>query len=209
MRVHYRLTIAVAAVLTAACNTGQDVSNSRTIGSNANSAVEASNAAGHTRPGDANHVATSAANAVQPATPANDFMMEAAYGGLAEVEMGKLATRKAASPEVKRFAEMMIADHTRTNEELKAIATQKGVAVPTTPDPLHRSMMEDMTNLSGSEFDRRYVNAMVDDHQRTVDRFQRQADAGTDADVKAFAARTLPILRQHLEAIRNIQANLK
>lgn len=172
----------------------------------ANAAANMANTVANTA---ANAVNT-AANAVSRATTASadDFLEEAAGGGLAEVEMGKLAASKAQNAEVKKFGQMMVADHTKANAELKALAAKKNIKVPADASS-HRSTIEELKQLIGADFDKAYVKAMVDDHETDVDAFQKQADNATDPDVKAFATKTLPTLKKHLEAIKAIQAKMK
>ena len=151
-------------------------------------------------------------SATAPANIANathSFWTEAAIGGMAEVELGKLAQSKATNNSVKEFGQMMVVDHSRANDELKEVAARKNVALPTSIDSKHQSEIERLKGLSGAEFDRAYVELMVDDHEEDVQKFEEQADKSTDADAKAFAEKTLPTLRRHLEAIKNVQAKLK
>ena len=140
---------------------------------------------------------------------AKDFITEAAQGGIAEVELGKMAVTKAASPEVKKFAQMMVDDHTKANTELKELAQKKGVQIPAETDSSHKSTMEDLRNLVGAEFDKEYVENMYDDHKHDVAEFEDQSENASDPDVKAFAAKTLPVLRKHLEAIEAIRSKMK
>ncbi|HLL99981.1 MAG TPA: DUF4142 domain-containing protein [Pyrinomonadaceae bacterium] len=142
--------------------------------------------------------------AVTGAMSDKDFMTEAAVGGMAEVESGKVASTKAQSPDVKKFAQMMIADHTKSNTELKTLAAGKNVTLPTELDAKHKSTMTELQNLSGTAFDRAYVAAQLADHEKTVKLFQSQAQNGSDADVKAFAAKNLPALQMHLEMVRSL-----
>jgi putative membrane protein len=137
-----------------------------------------------------------------------DFMHEAAQGGMAEVEMGKLAAQKGQNAEVKKFGQMMVTDHSKANEELKGIATKKSVPLPADLGT-HKSSMDKLSSLSGAEFDRTYVQMMVEDHEKDVAAFQKQADSGTDPEVKAFAAKTLPTLKKHLTAIQEIEKKLQ
>jgi len=135
-------------------------------------------------------------------------MKEAAEGGMAEVEMGKLASQKAQNPDVKKFGQMMVTDHTAANTELKALAAKKNIALPADAGS-HKSNMDALAKESGAGFDKAYVNDMVSDHEKDVSDFQKQADSSSDPDVKAFAAKTLPVLRKHLDAIKAIEAKMK
>lgn len=127
------------------------------------------------------------------------FMEKAAAHGLAEVELGRLAAQKASNPEVKRFGEMMVEHHGQANNELKQVASAKGVELPATPDKDHQKKMEKMQKLSGAEFDREYMKNMVKDHKSDVKDFRKQAEDAKDPEVKGFAAKTLPTLEHHLQ----------
>jgi len=139
----------------------------------------------------------------------NDFIMKAAQGGMAEVELGKLAQTKSQNAEVKKFAQMMIEDHSNANTELKALATKKSVTLPTEVNAEQKATADKLKTLSGAEFDKAYVETMVSDHKKTVDLFEKESTGGADADAKAFAAKTLPKIKAHLEMIQGIQAKMK
>lgn len=136
------------------------------------------------------------------------FMNDAAPGGMAEVEMGRLAVKQAASKDVKAFAERMIADHSKAGAELKALAQQKKVMLPAEILPKHKEIVEKLSKLNGAEFDKEYVKAMVADHEKDVTAFEAQAKGSVDADVKAFAEKTLPTLKMHQQMIRDIAAKM-
>lgn len=132
------------------------------------------------------------------------FTTAAAQGGMVEVKLGNLALAKSENADVKRFAEMMIADHTRANNDLKEIAAGKSVALPTDISDEQKSTLDKLSKFSGAEFDKEYVKAMIEDHERDVKEFRTQSQNGTDAEVKAFAARTLPTLEAHLDMVKGI-----
>ena len=140
------------------------------------------------------------------ALAANDaaFMKKAADGGLAEVAHAKLAQEKASSAEVKAYAAKLEKDHTQANTELKQVATQKNVTLPDQPSKMHQAMHDKLAKLSGAEFDKAYVAAMLEDHQKDVKEFSRAAASSADADVKAFAAKTLPTLKDHLQQVQQL-----
>lgn len=158
------------------------------------------NAAGSRQP------AASAAEAA----PADDrgFVARAAVGGQAEVQLGELAQRNGSSSQVKQFGAQMVRDHGKANEELKAVATPKGMQLPMQLDAKHAELSARLKKLSGAEFDREYVRAMLDAHKTDVALFERQAASGRDADLKAFAQKTLPTLRQHLEHVQGLSASV-
>jgi putative membrane protein len=132
------------------------------------------------------------------------FMMKAAQGGLYEVEAAKLALSNASSAEVKEFAERLIADHTKANQQLMQIAADKGVSVPDTMGQKHEAKLNRLRNLQGEEFDRAYMSHMVKDHAQDVQEFRTASQRATDQDVKTFASTTLPTLEEHLERARSI-----
>jgi putative membrane protein len=137
-----------------------------------------------------------------------DFLHQAAEGGMAEVDMGRLATQKAQSAEVKKFGEMMVADHTKANEELKGIATKKNIPLPADMGT-HKATIDELNGLSGPDFDRAYIKQMVEDHEKTISMFEKQAGSSTDSDVKAFATKSLPVLKKHLESLQAIQSKMQ
>jgi len=138
----------------------------------------------------------------------HNFMDEAAMGGMAEVQLGKLAQEKGMSQRVKNFGEMMVRDHSAANDDLKAIARQKNV---TLPDNLgkHQDHYNDLSKKNGAEFDKAYMKMMLDDHQDDVKAFEKVAENGTDPDVKTFASQKLPVLRKHLDSAKAINKSLK
>lgn len=138
-----------------------------------------------------------------------DFMNKAAQSGMAEVELGKMASQKAQNAEVKQFAQQMIAEHTRANNELKTLAAGKSFTLPTDVNAEHKEAMDKLSKLSGAAFDKEYVAVMIKDHEKSVAEFQKQSDGGTDADVKAFAAKTLPVIKMHTEMVKGINAKMK
>jgi putative membrane protein len=126
-----------------------------------------------------------------------DFMVKAASGGMMEVELGRMALQKATSSQVKKFAQQMVDDHTKTNEELKALAAKKNITLPTTPGDEAQEHINDLAKYSGAEFDKEYLELMHKDHQEDLDLFKEAAEDAEDAEVKAFAAKTLPVLQTH------------
>ena len=127
-----------------------------------------------------------------------NFIMEAAMGGMMEVELGRIAAQQGASDAVKQFGQRMVDDHSKANTELMTLASSKGITLPTELDPKHRAHVTKLSGMSGAEFDREYVKMMVSDHRKDVSEFEKQSTRGTDADLKAFAGKTLPTLQEHL-----------
>ncbi len=137
------------------------------------------------------------------------FATAAANGGMAEVALGKLALQKTTNAQIKDFANMMITDHGKANDELKTIAKAKNITLPDSVDSDHQKKMADLNKKTGKDFDKAYVDAMVDGHKKTLDLMNDAAKNCKDADLKAFAAKTAPTVKMHLDAIKKIKDGLK
>ncbi|MBF9255533.1 DUF4142 domain-containing protein [Pontibacter sp. 172403-2] len=129
----------------------------------------------------------------------SEFMTKAASGGMMEVQLGQLAQENAASQEVKDFGKMMVDDHTKANEELKALAAQKNITLPDSMGQEQMDHVQELQGKTGAEFDQAYMSLMVEDHQEDIDLFKEAAQDLEDPDVKAFASKTVPVLQHHLE----------
>jgi putative membrane protein len=136
------------------------------------------------------------------------FMKEAADGGMAEVELGQLAADKASSPDVKEFAQRMVTDHSQANDQLKQLAAQKGVTLPSSPSPKNEAIKNKLSKLSGDAFDQAYMSDMLKDHRTDVAAFQKESTSGQDPDVKQFASQTRPTLKDHLKQAETISPKL-
>ena len=136
-----------------------------------------------------------------------DFIMDAAIGGLEEVELGQIAAQKGTSEAVKQFGQRMVDDHSKANTELMTLAQSKGITLPTALDEKHQKDVTKLSALSGAEFDRAYSKMMLSDHTKDVSEFEKQSTKGTDPDLKAFAAKTLPTLQEHLQMARALPGN--
>src|SRR5262245_1755711 len=128
----------------------------------------------------------------------HQFVMDAARGGMAEVELGKLASEKAQSEQVKQFGKRMADDHGKANDELKSLAQQKNITLPTELDAKHQAEQDKLSKLSGAQFDSAYMQEMVQGHRNVVNEFRKESQSGKDPDVKAWAAKTLPTIEEHL-----------
>jgi putative membrane protein len=137
------------------------------------------------------------------------FIKDAAAGGMMEVELGKVAADKGTNDKVKQFGKRMQEDHGKANDELKKIAADKGVEIPTALEGKHKKTVDRLSKLSGGEFDRQYMRAMVDDHKEDLEKFQREADKGADPAVKQFASKHVPVLKQHLELAQTTAKEVK
>jgi len=138
-----------------------------------------------------------------------EFVKEAGSGGMLEVELGKVAAMKAKNADVKAFAERMVKDHTAANAKLKTAAKTAGFSVPEKLMDEHQKSLDKFKNYKGTDFDKDYVDAMVKDHEEDVQAFTRASKEAKDARVKAFAADTLPVVQQHLEAAKKLHNRSK
>lgn len=137
------------------------------------------------------------------------FAVDAANGGMTEVELSKLATTKATNADVKKFADMMIMDHTAAGEQLKTIAKTKNITLPDSVNADSKKAIADLSKKSGPDFDKAYVDKMVSDHKSTVDMFESASKNLKDADLKAFVDKTLPTIKGHLDNIKKIKSSMK
>jgi putative membrane protein len=138
-----------------------------------------------------------------------EFAMEAASGGLTEVALGKLAQEHGANIRVKNFGAMMIKDHSKANDKLMALAKSKKMALPTVPNASDQSIIDKLSKKSGKDFDEAYVSDMIDDHKKDIKTFQYALKNCSDPGLKAFASKTLPVLKNHLDAINTIHDSMK
>ena len=136
------------------------------------------------------------------------FMMMAATSDMNEIGLSNQALSKSTNEEVKKLAQMMIDDHTKSSEELKPIAMSKNVMLPAEMDSKHKSAMEKMSSMSGMEFDMAYIKMMVKDHEKAVSMFTKESNSSKDAEAKAFAAKTLPVIQMHLDMSRKMMTSM-
>jgi putative membrane protein len=134
-----------------------------------------------------------------------NFIRDAAIGGIAEVELGKLAGSMSQSDPVQEFGRRMVEDHSKINEQLASIAKEAGATPPTAVDDEHKAIHKQLEGLSGPAFDRAYIDSQLNEHQTAVQLFEWELNAGDSARLKSFAAATLPTLFRHLEMARDIQ----
>jgi putative membrane protein len=131
------------------------------------------------------------------------FVTMAAQSGMTEVELGKLALNKSSNADVKQFADTMVKDHTKANDELRAIASSKQLDVPSGLDADHAAMVKSMSSKSGKDFDSAYAKHMVADHDKAITLFKSETK-DTDKELAAFAQKTLPILQNHQQMAQRL-----
>ncbi len=133
------------------------------------------------------------------ATMDSDFILTAAQGGMTEVALGQLAADKGVRDDVKGLGKMMVKAHTKMNDDLKSLATQKGVILPTTLDAKHQALVDKMTALTGTEFDDAYIAGMVKGHTKDAKAFKSESATTQDADIKGFLDKSIPVVEMHLK----------
>jgi putative membrane protein len=147
-------------------------------------------------------IAAPRANAATTVSAADtDFILAAAQGGLTEVKLGELAARNGTRDEVKEFGKMMVKDHTVINDDLRALATQKGVSLTDTLDAKHQEKLDKMAALTGAGFDDAYIAAMIKGHKAVAREFKAEAATTQDSDIKSFLDKSLPVVEAHLKHI--------
>jgi putative membrane protein len=138
-----------------------------------------------------------------------DFVAEAVASNYAEIKMAKLAQQRSANAEVKQIAQMLESDHTKVLNELKTLAQQKAITVPVEEEDDAKRKYERLTDEEADDFDKKWLEQMEDSHEKSINKFERRADKGEDADIKAFAAKHLPHLKMHKEKIDACQDRVK
>jgi putative membrane protein len=130
-----------------------------------------------------------------------NFILAAAQGGMTEVTLGELAVTNGMRADVKEFGQMMVKDHTAINDDLKTLAMQKGVTLPDSLDAKHQAMVDKMAALTGSEFDDAYIKGMIKAHTKDAKAFKAESAATSDADIKSFLDKSIPVVEAHLQHI--------
>jgi len=136
------------------------------------------------------------------------FLKKAADGGMAEVQLGQLAQKNASNDAVKQFGQRMVTDHSKMNEDVKNLASTKGITLPSAPSAKNKAAYNRLAGKTGAEFDKEYITMMIRDHKEDIAEFQKEADSGTDPDVKALASQALPILQEHLRMAQDCAKQL-
>jgi putative membrane protein len=134
-----------------------------------------------------------------------NFILAAAQGGMTEVKLGELAATNGMRDDVKEFGQMMVKDHTAINDDLKALAAQKGVTLPDSLDTKHQGMVDKMAALTGSGFDDAYIKGMIKAHQKDARAFKAESAATQDADIKNFLAKSIPVVEAHLQHVKALK----
>ncbi len=138
-----------------------------------------------------------------------EFAVAAADGGMMEVQLGELAQRNGSSAAVKDFGKMMVTDHGKANDELKALAQQKNITLPTSMSSDKQKMYDDLAKKTGKDFDKAYADHMVKDHKKDIDEFKEEAQDGKMPELKSWASEKVPTLEMHLQKAQAMQDAVK
>lgn len=137
------------------------------------------------------------------------FLVDATNGGMAEVQLSRIAVERSTNAAVKNFANLMINDHTSANDQMMALAAKKNVALPSDVSDENRKKSDELMKKSAKDFDKEYVDMMVKDHEAAVNLFERASNNVSDAEVVSFINNILPKLRSHLESVKALKKSLK
>ena len=192
------MSVAIAAGVLQSCG-GNTQNDSKAFADSTNAAKDSSK----------NDTATTSAAGLTVSKENSEFAVKAANGGMAEVELGKLAQEKGTSQAVKDFGGMMVKDHSKANEEMIAIAKSKNITLPSTLGKEEQEVKDKLAAKSGTEFDKAYVDDMLEDHKKDIKEFEDATKNLTDAELKAFAVKTLPTLKMHLAEVQKIHDQMK
>lgn len=157
-------------------------------------------------PAWAQNTSNSGSNSQSLSSQDKTFLTKAASGSRAEVQLGRLAERKAANPAVKEFGRWMATDHRLANKRLMAIGRTLGQPVQPRLSQKDAALKDRLQGLSGTQFDRQYMQAMVQDHRKDIEAFQQEEQNGQARPLKAFARNMLPVLKQHLKEAQQLSS---
>lgn len=138
----------------------------------------------------------------------SEFLVDQAEINLAEIELGKLAQQKGTNPEVKKFGKMLVDEHTKAASEVSALAKAKNFTLPTSLTEDGQEEYKKLNEKSGLDFDKKFVDMMVDGHEKAIDKLQKASKDATDADVKLWASNNIAGLTAHLEHAKLLKQNL-
>lgn len=193
------LAVLSSAVLFTACN-GDESSTTSTTDSSSMTTTENDNMNSNMNDTSGNMNTTMSNAALSDMDRA--FVMKAAKGGMMEVESSRIAQESGANERVKSVATLIMRDHTNANTELKGLASAKGLMIP--EDSLmtvNKSHIDEMRKMKGKALDKHYISMMMNDHNKDIAEFEKAATSVADADLKAWAAKTLPTLRMHKDSV--------
>ncbi|MBV8205768.1 MAG: DUF4142 domain-containing protein [Acidobacteria bacterium] len=137
-----------------------------------------------------------------------EFVTKAAQGDRAEVELAKLALQKSNNPDVKEFAQRMVDDHTKNQQQADTLASQLSITAPSSASPQQQQEKSRLEGLSGDQFDRTYARLMLQDHRKDVNEFKQEQHTAKNPNIKQFVDETLPVLEQHLQMAQQLNSKM-
>lgn len=158
--------------------------------------------------GSSSNASSTSASSATTNNPDQQFINDAAKGNRAEIELGKMVVEKAKDPNVKRFAQMMVDDHTKALNQLQQVASKSNITLPDGIPDDAKDLQDKLSSESGKQLEKDYMDGMVQDHQKDVQDFQQASQNLKDKDVKMWATKTLPTLQKHLKAAQQIDSRL-
>jgi putative membrane protein len=201
MKKIFSFAICFSALAFVSCNNSSDgeAMNADTSNSTVNSDTAGTNANNNT-------------TANTPATPLSkedsNFVIEAAIGGMMEVDAGNLAQQNANNQRVKDFGGMMVTDHSKANNELQGLASSHGISLPAALPADKQKHLDAMKKMTGKAFDKHYMDMMVNDHKKTIDKFKMASEKCDDANLKSWASQTLPTLQKHMDSAQAVKKGM-
>lgn len=205
---YYSAALLMGTFIFTACNSGDSSTSSTSDSSSTSTSTTETTISADTSATSQGMNGTAQASSTPLERMDQTFVLKAASGGVMEVEAGRIAQENGASQRVKDYGAMMVRDHGMANQELMSIASAKGLMIP--QDSLmsvHQKHLNEMKNMKGDAFDKHYISMMKDHHNKDIADFEKASTGAMDADVKAFATKTLPTLRMHKDSIQAISAN--
>jgi putative membrane protein len=190
-----------------ACKKEENANSTDTANSSTYVAASDTSGTTSTNPATSDTTGTSTTTASQLSDDDQKFMQKAAIGGLAEVSLGQQVSPKAKNTDAKNFADRMVTDHSKANDELKQLASGKGVTLPTDTDKEHKDAAQKV--MSSKNLDKAYIDAMVEDHDKDVKEFEDASKSAKDTDLKAWIDKTLPVLKEHQKMAHDIKGKMK
>jgi len=200
--------LAVALAL-ASCKKEENAANDNSTASTTNTSATDTSMTTATSATDTSSTGATGGGASTLADSEKDFIMKAAQGGMAEVSSGSLAAQQGTDAGVKAFGNRMVTDHGKANDELRQLATNKGLALPAETDADHKKKQDELAKKTGKDFDKAYMEDMVKDHEHDVAEFEKMSKDAKDPDLKAWVTKTLPTLQDHLKMARETAGKVK
>jgi putative membrane protein len=197
-KIFFASAICLSAAFVWSCNNSSDTT----------SAGDTTNTMGTDTMSTVDNNTNTTVNAAPLSKEDSSFVMEAAIGGLMEVQAGQLAEQNAQNQRVKDFGNMMVTDHSKANDELKSYASGHGITLPTELPADKQKHIDAMKNMKGAAFDKHYIAMMVEDHKEDVGKFKKQSTSANDAQLKTWAGNTLPVLQKHLDSVQAIKKGM-